>query len=69
MPKRATMEERASERWCHALAVSTGEFCFRPTRIVARNSPVLAFDRIDARAAHSATLPGCCTLALATREA
>ena len=38
VPTSATTEESASERWCHALAISTGERMRVPTSSVARYS-------------------------------
>ena len=49
------MEESASERWCHAFAISTGELIFCPIDAVSRKSTSL--DTMDASAAHSAMPP------------
>mmetsp|Transcript_2243 Transcript_2243/g.5058 ORF Transcript_2243/g.5058 Transcript_2243/m.5058 type:complete len:276 (-) Transcript_2243:301-1128(-) len=54
-PARATTEESASDRWCHALAISIGELICSPMRSVARNRN--SFDTIEASAATKAILP------------
>ena len=56
MPAKLPTEDRASERWCHASALSETELIFFAPRIVYQYSAY--FTTMDATAAMSASVPG-----------